>query len=67
MKLPPKISLAAARVNADKTQAEVAAAIGVTKATVISWEAYRTTPSYETVMRLEKLYAYPFDFVRIVP
>ena len=67
MIIPPKISLAAVRVNANKTQDEVASAIGVSRSTVINWESYKTTPNYETVRRLEKLYAYPFDFVRIVP
>ena len=65
MENPPKISLAAARVNANKTQEEVAAALGVSKATIINWEAYRTSPSYEVVKRLETLYGYPFDYVRM--
>jgi len=67
MNIPPKISLAAVRVNANKTQTEVANAIGVSKTTIVNWENYKTTPSYEAVAKLEKLYAYPFDFVRIVP
>ena len=62
---PPKISLAAVRVNAKKTQEEVAEALGVSKSTVINWENYRTTPSYEMVKRMEKLYSYPFDFVAV--
>ena len=33
-----KISMAAARVNANKTQAEVAEALHVGKQTVVSWE-----------------------------
>ena len=42
-----KISMAAARVNARKTQAEVAEALHVGKATVISWENGKTSPTME--------------------
>ena len=62
---PPKISLAAVRVNAKKTQEEVADALGVSKGTVVNWENYKTTPSYEMVKRMEQLYNYPFDFVAV--
>lgn len=67
MNLPPKISLAAARVNARKTQEEVAETLGISKATIVSWESYKTTPSYENLQKLEHLYEYPLDFVRILP
>ena len=65
MVIPPKISLAAARVNAKKTQAEVAAEIGVSKATIINWENGHTSPGWDVIKRLEALYAYPFDFVQV--
>ena len=40
-----KISIAAARVNAGKTQAEVASALHVGKQTVVSWEKGKTSPT----------------------
>ena len=42
-----KITMAAARVNAGKTQAEVAEALHVGKQTVVSWERGRTSPTME--------------------
>ena len=40
-----KISLAAARVNANMTQDDVARAMGVSKNTVVAWEKYKTEPT----------------------
>ena len=39
-----KISMAAARVNAKMTQEEVAAAMSVSKASIINWENGRVIP-----------------------
>ena len=65
MNLPPKISMAAARVNAKKTQEDVAIYLGVSKTTVVNYENGRTTPDWDTVKKLESFYRYPFDFVHI--
>ena len=43
-----KISIAAARVNAGKTQAQVAEALHVGKQTVVSWEKGKTSPTTST-------------------
>lgn len=40
-----KIRMAAARVNAEMTQEEVAKRMGVTKRTIINWENDKTIPS----------------------
>lgn len=40
-----KISIAAARVNAGKTQSDVAKALHVGKQTVVNWEHGKTSPS----------------------
>lgn len=63
--LPPPISLAAARVNANMSQVEVAEAIGVTRNTVISWEKGKTEISHKDMLRLSELYKYPMDFIFI--
>lgn len=39
-----KISMAAARVNAKMTQEEVAAAMSVSKVTIVNWENGRVIP-----------------------
>lgn len=50
------ISLKAARVNAGLTQAEVAERINKTKNTIVSYEAYTTTPDIVTAQALANLY-----------
>lgn len=47
-----KITLAAARKNANMTQREAAAAIGVSRSTIQGWEAYTQWPN---VLQLETI------------
>jgi len=56
-----KISLAAARVNADMTQQQAAEAIGVNKATIIKWEKGETSPSAALLYRLLEIYRCPIN------
>ena len=63
MEMPPKISLAAARVNAGYDQKEAARLLGVTPPTLRSWERGDTSPDYVTVERIEELYRYPKDYI----
>ena len=58
-----KISMAAARVNANKTQAEVAEALHVGKQTVVSWENGKTSPTVEKAQEFCLLCNIPFDRV----
>lgn len=51
-----KITLAAARVNSELTQNEVANAMGVSKSTIIGWEKYRAEPSISQAFKLAELY-----------
>ena len=39
-----KISMAAARVNADMTQSEIASRMGVSKQTIVNWENGKVIP-----------------------
>lgn len=58
-----KISLAAARVNAGFTQADVAKKMGVTKSTVINWEKGRITPRIAEIEMMSRLYNIPQEYI----
>lgn len=60
---PPKISLAAARVNAGFLQEVAAVKLKINVATLRSWEKGDTAPSYDKFMEICKLYRYPADFI----
>ena len=54
-----KLSLKAARVNADLTQKQVAEKLGKNPMTIASWEKGETSPSIKNLYRLCKLYRVP--------
>jgi len=56
-----KLHLKAARVNAGLTQEAVAQELDISKATVRSYEKYRTKPSIETSKKLAALYGMTVD------
>lgn len=58
-----KISMAAARVNAKKTQADVAKALHVGKQTVVSWESGRTSPTVVKAQEFCDFCNVPYDRV----
>ena len=57
----PKITLKAARVNANLSQAEAAARIGVAVSTLKNWEAGKTFPKQPKIERLCEVYGISFD------
>lgn len=59
----PKISLEAVRVNAGMTQKEWAKKIGVSNATVVSWEKGNTEPSLSQLRIMSELSGIPMDFI----
>lgn len=59
----PKISLAAARVNAGLNQQEAAQALGVSVATLQNYESGKTVPQWGTVQKIERVYKFPADFI----
>ena len=63
MKNPPKISLAAARVNAGYLQEVAAAKLHINVATLRNWENGITVPGYDKVMEICDLYQYPADYI----
>ncbi len=58
------ISIKAARVNAGLTQNEVAKHLNLSKNTIVSYEAYRTTPNIETSKAMAKLYGLTVDDIK---
>lgn len=58
-----QISLAAARVNANMTQEEVARAMGVSKTTVVNWEKGKIVPGIPQIEMMSRLYGIPQDFI----
>lgn len=56
-----QISLAAARVNAEMTQDEIARKLHVGKQTIVSWEKGETEPKVSQALLLSKIYGIPLD------
>lgn len=58
-----QISLAAARINANKTQREVAQLMNVNVSTIINWENGRTFPNIEQFTKLCSIYNCPQNII----
>lgn len=56
-----KISLAAARVNANLTQKEAAKLLNINKCTMINWEKGKSSPKYTQMKKLCELYGVTLD------
>ena len=57
----PKITLKAARVNANLSQSEAAGRIGVAVSTLRNWEAGKTFPTQPKIEKLCEVYGISFD------
>ena len=57
----PKMTLAAARVNAGYTQFEAAKLSGYSISTIRSWEQGKTFPKQPAIEKLSELYGVPYD------
>lgn len=60
----PKISLKAARVNANLSQEEAARRIGVCKATLQNYEKGETVPDWNIVDAIFRVYNFPASFIK---
>lgn len=60
---PPKITLKAARTNAGLTLVEAAKKIGVSVATLHSWEADSSDIKISSSKKIEDVYGYPTEFI----
>lgn len=59
----PKITLKAARVNANLSQQEAARRIGVAASTIRNWEAGKTFPNQPKIEKMCEVYGIPFDIL----
>lgn len=59
----PKISLAAVRVNANLSQAELAKKLDVDRQTVINWEKGHTKISGEWLLMWAQVCEFPVDYI----
>ena len=62
-----RITLAAARVNAGYTQAEVAAILHIGKQTLCNWENGKTEPKTSQAQLLAELYNWPYGQIIFLP
>lgn len=59
-----KISLKAARVNANLTLAEASEKIGVSVSALKNWEAKKTFPDQPKIERICEAYSVPYDMLK---
>lgn len=59
-----KVSLKAARVNADLNLAEAASKLDVSISTVKNWESKKTFPNQPMIERICAVYAIPYDMLK---
>lgn len=57
----PKITLKAARVNANLSQLEAAGRIGVAVSTLRNWESGKTFPNQPKIEKICEVYGISFD------
>lgn len=60
----PKITLAAARVNADFTVVEAAERIGVSPTTLTKWERDASSVKSYQMKKIEEVYQYPTSYIK---
>jgi len=60
-----RISLAAARVNADMTQKRAADELGINVNTLQNYESGKTCPSWEIICKMEAIYGIPVDNLKV--
>ena len=63
MKTDFNITLAAARVNAQLTQAELAEMLNVAVTTIINWESGKTEPSMSQLAKMSDIFGIPMDYI----
>ena len=56
-----KITLEAARVNSKLTQVEAAEKLGISAVTLRSYESGKSSPTWDTVQKMEVIYNWPAD------
>ena len=59
----PHISLAAARVNAQMNQKEMANYLGVDTSTIVNWEKGKSEPSAGQLRKISEVSKIPMDYI----
>lgn len=59
----PRISLKAARVNANLSQTEAAKRIGISRSTLQNYETGQTVPNWDAVQRMVEVYHFPINYI----
>lgn len=59
----PKITLAAARVNAGLSQESAAEKLNISKETLSNYERGKSTPTWDMVRKIESVYNFSSDFI----
>ncbi len=62
-----KLTMKAARINANLTQEELAKLVGVTKDTIGNWERGLSFPSISKIPLLEKAYNMKYEDIIFLP
>ena len=62
-----KISIKAARVNAEMSRKYVASAVGVSYGTIKNWECGITYPTQPQIEKLCDLFNIPYDAINFLP
>ena len=60
-----KVNLAACRANAGLSQAEMAAKLGITPPTLVSWETGKTEPRLSALRMISKISGIPLEYIRL--
>jgi len=63
----PSITLRAARVNAGFSLKEASKLIGISAATLRNYEVGKTSPNWENVAKISRLYNFPADYIFFGP
>ena len=61
----PRISLAAARVNAKLNQREMAEFLNVDVSTILNWEKGKSEPNASQLRKISEISGIPMDFIFI--
>ena len=63
--IEPKITLKAARVNAELTLDDVAERIGKSKQSIENWGNGKTPIKYSDLLKLSEIYEMPIEYIRM--
>ena len=61
----PKVTLRAARVNAELSLDEAAERIGKSKQSIVNWESGKTPIKYSDLLKLSEIYEMPIEYIRV--